>query len=113
MKKHQLTELREEIKSNAHSARTYNPRIQASSGLERHALRLEKAGYKYPARSMLLAYGFLRGIPYRVLEQRCHEGSYPWHDAIYKIVIRFNPEITREQCGQWILAEHPLQQAAE
>lgn len=71
-----LSSLREEIKRLAEEGRSYNPRIAAAAGPERHALRQEKGGVGYAARVALLAYAMLRGVPYRRLERVTSDTSW-------------------------------------
>lgn len=71
--KKDLSALKTEIKRLAAEGRAHNPLIQAARGPERHRLRGEKAGIGWHARMALLAYAYLRGVPYRVLEPRTRE----------------------------------------
>ena len=75
LKKKDLPALRVEIRRLAVEGRAYNPRIRAARGPERHQLRGEKGGVGQDARTLLLIYAFLRGVPYRVLEPKCLEDT--------------------------------------
>lgn len=68
-KRQQLGALRKEIARLAEEGRSYNERISGASGPARHALRLEKSGVGRYSRVCLLAYGMLRGVPYRSIER--------------------------------------------
>jgi hypothetical protein len=75
LKKKDLPALKAEIKRLAAEGRAYNSRIQDAHGPERHRLRGEKGSIGWDARMLLLAYAFLRGVPYRVLEPKCLEDT--------------------------------------
>jgi len=79
-----IKDLRESILRLAARGRSYNARISAARGPERHALRLEKAHVGSDAREALLAYAMLRGVPYRALEETCLEDFVP--DARARLV---------------------------
>jgi hypothetical protein len=54
------------------------------------------------ARSSHLAYGFLKGIPYPIMEQSCHERpDFPDIEAIALRYSSFDPRITKQQFAQW------------
>jgi len=65
--------LKNRIKDLAAEGRALRGRIQQTRGLERHALWNEKRSVGAKARITLLAYGFLRGMPYRRIEAHWHE----------------------------------------
>src|SRR5262249_21512012 len=69
--------LKTRIKDLAGQGRGLRERIQATSGLERHALWLEKRRIGRQARAAFLAYGFLRGVPYERIERHCHRDGRP------------------------------------
>lgn len=102
MKKYQLKGLQEEIKAAAADGRAFNARIQAASGPERHALRLEKGSLGHAARYLLLAYALLRGVPYGVVERRCGEQNNPYSKRLHREACRFCPETTVEACERWL-----------
>src|SRR5262245_1065400 len=65
-------DLKTRIKDLAEQGHRLRDRIRATSGLERHAVWNEKRALGRQARAALLAYGFLRGVPYARIEARCH-----------------------------------------
>ena len=66
-------DLKNRIKNLSEEGRTLRAKIQAAAGPERHALWNEKRAIGRKARVSLLAYGFLRGVPYRRIEPRRHD----------------------------------------
>lgn len=119
-KKKDLPDLRSEIKRLADEGRSFHPRIRAASGLERHALRNEKWDLGQEARHLLLAYAFLRGVPYRVLEPRCREdrgGREYLVLGAYRAVERWIPrpcqeEVEKERVEAWFDAPLAGEEAA-
>ena len=66
--------LKARIKDAAARGRAVRHRINEAAGLERYALWNEKRSIGDEARVALLAYGFLRGVPYRRIEPHCRPG---------------------------------------
>jgi hypothetical protein len=69
--------LKNRIKDLAQQGRALRARIQTTKGPERHALWNEKRAIGRKARVSLLAYGFLRGVPYRAIEPRRNDDGLP------------------------------------
>jgi hypothetical protein len=65
--------LKNSIKDLAQQGRALRARIQATKGPERDALWNRKRAIGRKARVSLLAYGFLRGVPYRAIEPKRHD----------------------------------------
>lgn len=99
-----LSALRAEIRELAAQGRALNPAIQAASGRNRQSLRIQKAEIGDRARHLLLAYAFLRGIPYIALERT-------WRRAPVLSLVRMHverhdpgaPNVTN-RLGEWYLA---------
>ena len=70
-------DLKAKIKDWAAQGKALRGRIQASAGPERHALWNEKRAVGAEARVALLAYGFLRGVPYARIEPHCRPHGRP------------------------------------
>jgi hypothetical protein len=70
-------DLKAKIKDQAALGRTLRSRIQGSAGPDRHALWNEKRAVGAEARVLLLAYGFLRGVPYAHIERHCRPDGRP------------------------------------
>lgn len=51
-----------------------------------------KGGVRSEQRCSLLAYGFLKGMPYKRMEQSCRENNKPNWDTIEKMAIRFGAD---------------------
>ena len=60
-------------------------------GLREHRVQLVRR----VARSTLLAYGFLRGTPYKRIEESHREGNEPDWDSVEKMVLRYGVEDRR------------------
>lgn len=73
MRKSELQSLQSKIKANAEQACGLNRDIQAASGPIRAQLRYEKKCLGYETRNLLLAYAFLRGMPYKAAEPACSD----------------------------------------
>jgi len=112
-RKSELSGLKAEIKRLADEGRSWNARIQAARGPERHAARLEKAGVGHLARTALLAYALLREVPYTALERRTRDGSPGgWmQSCIAGIVRKHRPEPMTEEESEtavhdWVSAQY-------
>ena len=68
-------DVRARIADLAAQGRRLRNRIQTTAGLERHALWNDKRAVGRQARAALLAYGFLRGVPYSRIEPHCRPGG--------------------------------------
>ncbi len=77
MKKSELVYTRSQIAKLTAESKAIRKQIHASSGMAKWMLWQEKRAVGYSARRELLAYAFLRGVPYRVVEPtaRTREGS--------------------------------------
>jgi hypothetical protein len=67
-------EIKFELRSRQAESQAIRKQIHATSGLDRYNLWAKKRAYGSDTRYLLLAYAFLRGMPYRVCEP---EGSSP------------------------------------
>ena len=68
-------------------------------------LRMDIRGHRQgtvreEARVTHLAYGFMKGIPYKVMEQKCHE--YPDWVSVRSMVSRFGGKMSENQLDAWI-----------
>src|SRR5882724_2684321 len=68
VKKSELVNLRSEIAKRVAESRGIRKNINASSGMAKWALWNDKRSVGSETRDLLLAYAFLRGVPYRVVE---------------------------------------------
>ncbi len=111
-KKSELSGLKEEIKRLAEEGRSWNARVQALRGPERHAARQEKAGVGHVARTALLAYALLRGVPYTSLEARTRDGIGGWmQSCVAGVVRKHRPDpISEEEIEaavyDWVASQH-------
>jgi hypothetical protein len=71
----ELSTLKAQIRDLAQQGREVRNHIRCASGLARDALWNDKRAIGRHARGLLLVYGYLRGVPYRRIEPRCHEGG--------------------------------------
>ncbi len=69
------------------------------------SMRLHRIGtVRYEARSAQLAYAFLRGKSYRMIEQKCHPRNGPNWLHVEEIALRFSPEDARalkQRFAEW------------
>ena len=78
-----------------------NQAIHRVTGLERHALRLEKRSYGDATRSILLAYAMLRGKAYENIERKCTRA--PSASAIADVVRQYVVlEDATEEVKRWL-----------
>ncbi len=79
MKKSELVSLRQDIAKRVDESRETRKRINASSGMAKWTLWNEKRAIGAETRVLLLAYSFMRGVPYRVVEPtaKTPEGRTP------------------------------------
>lgn len=113
-----LSALKSEIKSRASESRELNSLIRASSGEERHGIRLQKRRIGENARWLLLAYAWLRGRPYLQVEQRCNREALP--GVLLSVKFRLKevlgenlPEDILQSLYAWSAALEAPAQAAE
>lgn len=104
MKRKDLSDLRSEIKEVAEQGRTMNGPIQAAKGPERHELRLKKAAVGWSSRHLLLAYLFLREVPYVAGESKCRKNNGPSANAILEQASRFIPGLEANAVTRWLEA---------
>lgn len=93
--------LRIKIKSLAAEARIIRQEAKKLSGLDKHTLNEHRTGIvREQARLSQLAYGALRGVPYRVMEQRCGEDNFPDLKRILAMARKFGAS-DEEKLATW------------
>ncbi len=92
---------RDLVKAAAEEGRSYNRRIQATSGPERHRLRQEKASLGERTRMLLLTYVMILGIPYRKQEKDCRDAVWP--SALARTALP--AAATEKEVLAWLCAE--------
>jgi hypothetical protein len=78
--------------------------IQRSRGRERWDAWEEKRSYGRDTRPLLLAYGFLRGVPYLACERKCAEDNPPSIEAIIIAASEHGIELSRQELEAWTAA---------
>ena len=118
--KQAISSTREGIKVNETESREIRKKIHASKGKERWDLWIDKRELGDQTRYMLLAYAFLRGVPYQIVEQKCGVGNEPSRCALHAhIFMRFAnkeaPEITNlsERVKVWLERPKPTEAKLE
>jgi hypothetical protein len=81
-----------------------NRPIAAAQREERHRLRLEKKAIGRTARTLLLAYAFVRGVPRERLERQRIEGETPCARSILEIVVASCPSATLDELRRWLVS---------
>ena len=75
---------------------------RAGHGDLRNRLALHRRWHvRFEARHSLLAYGYLRGIPYGVMERTIHEDNEPDWEHVEQMVKRFGPPKHNTGFEQW------------
>lgn len=114
-------QLKTTIKGRALSSRGMRREANQTSGMAKHDIHLRMRSYGAATRNYLLAYAFLRGIPYKVAEQSCRPDNPPRARAISSVLedldeaFEGNAEIPygEQAVRDWINAKsEDLQQAA-
>lgn len=72
------------------------------TGQERYCLWYEKRSLRSDIRELMLAYGLLRGAPYKKLEAKCDEGNAPYVTAIVKHLTDRGLPITKAEVTAWL-----------
>lgn len=93
-------ELKVKIKSLAEEAkiiRTEEKKLPGPSAkrMELHEHRVGKV--RHCARYALLAYGYLRGKPYRIIEAKCRKHNEPYAKLVESEIARFNGDFECEE----------------
>lgn len=76
------SKIREELRLRQAESQAIRKQIHASKGMDKWALWQDKRAYGSETRYLLLAYAFLRGMPYLACEPKTR--SQPWAEAIAK-----------------------------
>lgn len=98
-------EIRTQIKERAAHSRAIHEQIREATGLDRHRLWNEKRWYGAETRLLLLAYAFLRGMPYHAVERKCRNNPCDLHYAIQRRLKALGHEMERESIKSWLKAE--------
>jgi hypothetical protein len=76
----ELSALKSEICAAARDGQAIQKKLQATRALERDSLWNQKRALGRRTRYLLLAYGYVRSVPYRLIEPRCRPGNEPnWY----------------------------------
>jgi len=104
--------LKVKIKSLATEAKIIRQEERKARERRDRTLRIGLAGHRrgivrHEARHSLLAYGFLRGVPYDKMEAKCHGNDEPEFGKVYKLVQKFG--VQRE----WLEADMTMEPLAD
>lgn len=90
-----IRHLRVRIKELASEAKHIRHEERQVSGMEKWRLQHHrKTIVRSAARRYLLAYGYMRSTPYRVIEQKCDPDNVPSWKEVAKIVTKFGGDAT-------------------
>lgn len=78
------------------------PYRRPETGQVRYHLWYDKRDAGQRTRDLMLAYGLLRGTPYKSIEQKCKEGNAPYSGSIAAILARHGLPITASQVKSWL-----------
>jgi hypothetical protein len=108
-------EMKAAVREREHTARTvYRKAIQDKAGMDRWQAWVEKRLYGEDTRSMLLAYGMIRGLPYAACEKKCGDLNFPSPTSIAHYANTFGSRVvTFDEAEAWIaLRDAPVEAAA-
>ena len=93
-------ELKIKIKSLADEARTIRKEENKLPGPQRGSLRDHRVGVvRREARHSLLAYGYLRGVPYRAMEATTH--TDPEWKSVERMIKKYGPPNHETSLDDW------------
>jgi hypothetical protein len=104
-KKCKFPEIRAELRQREQESRAIRKQINESSGMARWAFWEEKRNYGGATRDLLLAYAFLRGMPYRVCEPKTSEDYSRFAPAIQCCLSAHGHEFEKEAIKAWFETE--------
>lgn len=94
--------VRTELRVRETESREIRKKIHASKGMDRwHAWR-EKRDYGEETRHLLLAYGWMRGLPYEACEKKCGELNSPSPSYIANLATDHGVTTTSETIKVWL-----------
>jgi hypothetical protein len=107
--------LKQQVRSLAEQGKNLAASARSSSGMDRHQWWLEKRKLGTDARYALLAYACIRGVPYKVAEQRCRQYNEPSPTKVFEVMTTalgadlaatWSPEPVKA----WLRAELPTEE---
>lgn len=104
MKNVKYPSIRNELREREAHSRDIRKQIHAASGMDCWYLWTEKRSYGADTRHILLAYGFVRGLPYHVCEGKCGEGNGPSVSTIHAIV-NAHKAVSLDDVRAWLAVE--------
>jgi len=106
-KKNKFPEIKAELRVREQESRSIRKQINESAGMERWGFWADKRRYGSETRDLLLAYGFLRGMPYRVIEPKTQPNSGPYATCIQRCLAARGHEVPPEDIKAWLEAQLP------
>ena len=104
-KRTKFPEIKAELRVREQESRSIRKQIHGSSGMERWGFWQDKRKYGFETRDLLLAYGFLRGVPYLVIEAKTNSG--PSCTFIQRCLAAHGHEVAPEAIKAWLSTEAP------
>jgi hypothetical protein len=111
-KKCKFPEIKAELRQREQESRAIRKQIHESSGMERWGFCEDKRNYGGATRDLLLAYAFLRKMPYRACEPKTSEDYSRFAPVIQRCLQAHGHEITSEALEAWMKAPLPAAQEA-
>jgi hypothetical protein len=104
-----IRHLRVRIKELASEAQHIRHEANQTAGFEKWELNHHRTSVVRPAaRNYLLAYGFMRGMPYRRMEPVVREGNAPNWKQVAKVVTKFGGDPEKlEEWAKTLLTPEP------
>lgn len=94
-------QIKEELKSRQAESQDIRKHIHTSSGKDRWNLWQKKRFWGQDTRVLLLAYAFLRGVPYRVCEPKIRLNSGPYICSVHSCLEARGHSVTEEAIKTW------------
>lgn len=107
-----ILKLKSSIKGCEAKGRELVQKIAATSDMERWQAWAEKRNWGWPTRHCLLAYAFVRGVPYSALEKSTREDNRPSAERVRAWLTDAGVEVTEEAVRAWIEGETAQSQEA-
>ncbi len=103
-------EIKAELRDRQAESQALRRRIHAASGMDRWDLWEEKRLFGATTRKIILAYAFLRKVPYLACEVKCLPGNVPVAEYLHEILTQRGHTAEVETIQTWL--ETKLETAA-
>ena len=95
-------EMKTSLREREAQSRELRKAIHASSGMDRWHAWQDKRAFGRDTRHLLLAYAFVRGMPYLAAEPKCGEFNKPSATAIGIAAMNHGVELNLDEVKTWL-----------